>query len=62
MLHLCRFKSPIFVCDSSGKVTLPRATLLAEQTMREGVKNKGVLGGVGSLKITYLLYNILADV
>ena len=23
--------------DSSGKVTLPRATLLAEQTMREGV-------------------------
>ena len=33
-------KSPIFVCDSSGKVTLPRATLLAEQTMREGVKDK----------------------
>ena len=26
--------------DSSGKVTLPRATLLAEQTMREGVKDK----------------------
>ena len=31
-LHLCRFKSPTFVGDSSGKVTLPRAF-----SMREGV-------------------------
>ena len=32
MLHLCRFKSPTNVGDSSGKVTLPRAF-----SMREGV-------------------------
>ena len=33
-LHLCRFKSPTNVCDSSGKVTLPCAF-----SMRKGVTN-----------------------